>query len=209
MKISTLIDQASKQLVDVNHVHWSREEILDYINLGLSSLVIHRPDVARKVSTVAVGANSNLVPLPVNAYTLVTINHVSGMSVAYVDINKLGQLNPGWRLETGVPCSWTRNEFDEDIAYLYPMPDQAVTVEVVYSESVQVSSENADFPVKDIFSSVIFDYVLYRAFNKDGVAQADMSKAQHHLMLFNSAIGAKNEADAIKEQILQRKEQLR
>jgi len=204
MLLSDLITKVAKQLVDTNHVRWTREELLDFLNMGLSTFIIKRPDVSRTTATQT--ATESLIDIPTDGYSIITVNHVNKRGVQYVDINKLGQLNPDWRLDDGVPVAWTRNEFDNDSVYIYPAPVTEVDVELVYSKDVQVESEDESFPLKEIYISILYDYIIYRAFNKDSASAEEAQKAQYHLMLFKDAIGDKAAADALKEQILQAKE---
>ena len=46
MLISELLDKVGKQIVDINNVRWNREELLFFLNMGLSTFIIKRPDVA-------------------------------------------------------------------------------------------------------------------------------------------------------------------
>ena len=193
MLISELIDKVAKQIVDSNHVRWSRTELLDFLNMGLSHFIIKRPDVARVTATQTV--NASLIDIPDDGYSIINVNHVDYRGVQFVDINRLGQLNPNWRLEVGTPVAWTRNPFDNDSVYLYPGPDADVDVELVYSKDVRMTAETEAFPLKEIYVSILYDYIIYRAFNKDSANQLEGEKAKYHLMLFKDAIGEKDQTD--------------
>lgn len=207
MKISELIDQVAAQIVDVNHVRWTRPELLDFLNMGLSSLIIKRPDIARTTATQI--ADTAKINIPDDAYSIITLNHVNNRAVQFVDINKLNQLNPEWRNDIGAPLLWTRNELDNESFYLYPAPDQGYEMEVVYAKAIKVESETEDFPIKQIYSSILFDYMIYRAFAKDSEQPGEAEKARYHLMVFKDALGDKDAADSLREQILQSKEKQR
>ena len=207
MLISAILDKVSKQIVDVNNVRWTRAELLDYLNFGLSALVVKRPNIARTTATQA--TTSGEVAKPADAYSIINVNHVDGRAVQYVDVNKISQLEPNWRLETGTPVAWTRSEFDNDMVYLYPAPSVSVDVELVYAKDMKVTLETDDFPIQDIYVPIIFDYIIYRAFDKDSENPNEAARAQYHLTLFRDALGEKDAADVLKEQTLVAKEKLR
>jgi len=204
MLISEIITKAALQLVDVNHVRWSRSELLDFLNMGLSTFILTRPDVASTTATFSTVTSK--VSLPSNGYTIITVNHVNYRAIQYVDINKLGQIYPDWRTTAGEVTNWTRNEFDNSSIYLYPTPEVSVSIELVYSQNYIMIAETETFPLKNIYESIIFDYIIYRAYDKDSSNPAETQKAQSHLILFKAAIGDKITADQMKEQILKTKE---
>lgn len=207
MLISELLDKVGKQIVDVNNVRWTREELLFFLNMGLSTFIIKRPDVARTTTTLTTA--DSLIPMPEDGYSIITVNHVDNRGMQYVNIDKLSQCYPDWRLNTGTPTVWTRNQLDNDKLYLFPKPEGEVTVELIYAKFIQVTAETEEFPLKEIYASILYDYIIYRAFNKDSANQAEQAKAQYHLSLFQAAIGEKEAADSLQEQMLSHGEHAR
>ena len=204
MLVSELIAEVAEQLVDKNYARWSQDELLKYMNMGIQTFILKRPDLTKKIETVA--TSSNTLDLPADGYEFISVNHVDSHATQYADINRLNQLYPTWRTQTGAPVIWTKNDFDNKTIYLYPAPSVEVSVEYVYSANLTASSTADDFPIPDIYKSIIFDYMVYRAYDKDGENASEAQKAQNHLLSFATAIGDKATADQISKQWLQEQE---
>ncbi|MCA3989535.1 phage adaptor protein [Vibrio vulnificus] len=198
--VKNIIDRVSRDLIDVRNVRWSRPELMDFLNDAIAAIVIRRPDLSR--ATAIVSAASNTVALPADAYQILAVNHINNLAAQFVNINKLNQLYPEWRTTTGAPVCWTRNELDETTLFLYPAPQEAVNVEVVYSRTIKVANEGDSFPLSDIYHGVVADFIMYRAYNKDSQNPAEGQKAQLHLQAFATALGDKTSSDNAKAQMI-------
>lgn len=202
--VKTLIDRISRDLIDLRNVRWSRQELIDFLNDAIASIVIRRPDLSRATATVA--TETNIVALPGDAYQILAVNHVDNVAAQYVDINKLNQLYPDWRTTTGAPVCWTRNEMDETTLFLYPSPLASVSVELVYSRNLRVAVEADEFPLPDIYEGTVADFVMYRAYNKDSQNPTEGNKAQLHLQAFATSLGDKTASDNAKAQMIKQSE---
>ncbi|WGY45229.1 DUF6682 family protein [Vibrio sp. ABG19] len=202
--VQTLIDRISRDLVDIRNVRWSRAELTDFLNDAIAAILIRRPDLSRTTATVPTASVN--VTLPADAYQILAVNHINNIAAQFVDINKLNQLYPDWRVKTGIPTCWARNELDETTLFLYPAPAEQVDVEIVYSRNLKVSDEAEAFPLTDIYEGVVADFVMYRAYNKDSLNVADGNKAQLHLQAFATALGDKSASDSAKTQMIKSSE---
>ncbi|MFV8385802.1 DUF6682 family protein [Vibrio parahaemolyticus] len=202
--VKPLIDRISRDLIDLRNVRWSRTELIDFLNDAIASIVIRRPDLSRATATVP--TSSNTVALPGDAYQILAVNHVDDVAAQYVDINKLNQLYPDWRITAGAPVCWTRNEMDETTLFLYPSPTAEVNVELVYSRNLRVAAESDAFPLPEIYEGVVADFVMYRAYNKDSQNPNEGNKAQLHLQAFATALGDKTASDNAKSQMIKQSE---
>lgn len=213
MNVSKIIDRVGRDLVDLRHTRWTRAELLDFMNDAIAAILIRRPDLSRATKSIAITGNT--IVLPEDAYQILTVNHIGNVAAQYVDIHKLNQLYPGWRIQKGEPHSWTRNELDETTLFVFPGPNAEVEVELVYSASLtlpETASKEDDttpFPLPDLFEGVVVDFMMYRAYNKDGQNQAESGKAALHFQSFATALGDKAAADSAKAQSIKASESAR
>lgn len=198
--VKALLDRIARDLIDIRNVRWSRPELLDFLNDAIAAIVLRRPDLSRATSSVE--ATSYVVSLPADAYQILAVNHINNVAATYVNINKLNQLYPEWRTTVGQPVCWTRNELDETTLFLFPTPQDPVSVEVVYSRTLKVTEESASFPLSAMFEGVVADFVMYRAYNKDSTNPTEAQKAQLHFQAFATALGDKTSSDNAKAQMI-------
>ncbi|MCG7586745.1 DUF6682 family protein [Photobacterium sp. OFAV2-7] len=204
MKVQEIVDRVSRDLVDPRNVRWTRAELIDYLNDAIAAILIRRPDLSR--TTANKQLTGNTLTLPDDAYQILTVNHIDNIAAQYVDINKLNQLYPDWRVTEGVPSCWTRNELDETTLFVYPKPTAEVTIEFVYSRNLAAGSETDDFPLPDLYEGVVVDFMMYRAYNKDGQNASESNKAQLHFQSFATSLGDKAAADSAKSQLIKASE---
>ncbi|WP_283130772.1 DUF6682 family protein [Enterovibrio norvegicus] len=186
MTLSDLIDQLGEELVDPRYTHWSRESLLSYINQALGIMAINLPHEFRVEQTV--DTEMGTVFLPGDALSLLSVISAGNRSVNFIDITKLNQLDPDWRTRQGAPSSWTQAHRDVRAYSLYPTPKETVAVTHAYSAFKDLSEVDA-FPIHAAYVAAVTDYVLYRAYGKDGQNASEQNKALTHLQAFNAAIG--------------------
>lgn len=203
MKVSQLIERASRDLVDLRFVRWSKAELIDFLNDGIAAVLIRRPDLARVTATVE-EHTGNRVTLPNDAYCLLSVNFINDIATQFVDIHKLNQLYPRWRVTQGDPVCWTKNDGDNVSYWLYPSPTTPVTIEHEYSRVTRVD-ENSDFPLPSIYEGLVLDFIMYRAYSKDSENASEANKAQLHFQAFGVALGDKTQTDTLKKQVRDQK----
>lgn len=186
MQISSMITMLAGQLIDPGFVRWKEGELLDYINQALSIIAVNLPDEFRHSETVSVTQAE--VTLPADAVALLSVDGVNGVAVSEVAVEKLNQLDPDWRQRLGVPSSWVQNVREKQRYWLYPAPSEPVHVTHTYSAFTYLG-HNDDLPVSDVYQSAVMDFVLHRAYGKDGQNASEQNKSLMHLQLFNVAIG--------------------
>lgn len=205
MLVKEIIDRVARDVVDLRHVRWTRAELLDFMNDAMSAILIRRPDLSRTTKSLKI--TTNTVTLPDDAYQILAVNHINNIAAQYVDINKLNQLYPDWRTQTDEPHSWTRNEMDETTLFVFPGPAAEATIEIVYSRNLNVTDEaDAVFPLPDLYEGVVVDFMMYRAYNKDGQNASESNKAALHFQSFATALGDKAAADSAKAQLIKASE---
>ncbi|WP_224164816.1 phage adaptor protein [Vibrio penaeicida] len=167
--VSELIGRVSRELVDERYTRWSKPTHISNLNDAIASILLLRPDLGRVTDTTQVLADTGRVQLPVNAYKLLSVNHVNGYALQYVDLYRLNQNYPNWRtLKDPQPTNWTRNDHDDLSYFLFPTPSVPVSVEHEYARQTRIQSETEAFPLPVIYEVMVFDFMMYRAYSKDG-----------------------------------------
>lgn len=181
-----MITLLAGQLIDPGFVRWKEGELLNYINQALSMMAMNLPDEFRRSETVSVTQAE--VALPADALVLLSVDAVNGVAVSEVAVEKLNQLDPGWRQRSGMPSSWVQHVREKQRYWLYPAPSEPVDVMHSYSAFAYLNQDD-DLPVSDVYQSAVMDFVLHRAYGKDGQNASEQNKSLMHLQLFNTAIG--------------------
>ncbi|HIF9180948.1 TPA: DUF6682 family protein [Photobacterium damselae] len=182
MLASNLIDRAARELVDISSVRWTRKELLRYLGEGVNTIAVRQPGLVATSKTVSVTASP--ISIPEDAFELLDVEDINGVSPQYVLINKLTQLYPRWKKETGVPACWTKFEHDSKRFWIYPQPASSVDVVILYAKSLSLETEESEIPIPDIYEAPLIDYVMYRAYSRDGQNQSESAKAQMHIQAF-------------------------
>ena len=204
MKAGELVADVAKHLSDEGHTRWSKADLLDWMTMGIQTFIIKKPTISQVTKTISL--SGGVINLPGDGYKLLGVNHVDDIAVTYVDIDKLNQLFPAWRRDVGTPSNWTKVDDEDKQFVLHPKPDAEVQVEFVYSANLKVEDEKSPFPISDIYKAIIFDYMVYRAYDQDSEDTINAQLAQNHLMLYATGIGDTETAERIRKQWLATKE---
>ncbi|WP_407330552.1 DUF6682 family protein [Enterovibrio sp. 27052020O] len=196
-----LFERLGDELIDPNFVRWTKETHLRNLNDAISSILVVRPDLGRVTAEVELAANSMRAQLPPDAYKLIGVNHVNGYALQFVDIFRLNQNYPQWRMmKDPQPTNWTRQENDDLSFYVFPAPTNAVNVEFDYARQIRVNGESEQFPLPSIYESMVFDFMMFRAYSKDGQNDSELGKSNQHLQLFQLALTGKTSTDNAERQ---------
>ncbi|MCE0495774.1 phage adaptor protein [Vibrio salinus] len=195
-KVSDLINRVARELIDENFVRWSKSDHLSYFNDAISSILLIRPDLTRKTIEQNVAAGEYKISLPESAYKLLNVNHFDGYSLAYIDLEELNAILPNWRKKTDeYPERWTRNHKEDTAFFIYPSPNKSANIEYDFSEEISALDIADDFPLKQIYEVMVFDFMMYRAYSKDGQDSTELEKANSHYQAFTLSLTGKVQAD--------------
>ena len=199
-----ILTRAGDILQDQTNVRWAQAELLRYLNDGRRELAIHRPDIYSSSSPMTLVAGSQqTIPSDGNrfldAVRNVSAANVVGRAVRVVEREILDAQLPDWHTETA-STSLKHFMFDErspKTFYVYPPAAAGHKLEIVYSKSpVDVTQlEIASTTIlqsEDIYSGVLLDYILYRAFSKDSEYAGNLQRAGVHYQMFASSLGIGN-----------------
>jgi len=199
-----LLTRAGDILQDQTNVRWAQAELLRYLNDGRRELAIHRPDIYSESALVTlVAGTKQSIPAGGNqfldAVRNVTAAGAIGRAVRVVEREILDAQLPDWHTETA-STALKHFMFDErspKTFYVYPPAAAGHKLEVVYSKSPtditdQQLSSTSVLESEDIYSGVLLDYILYRAFSKDSEYAGNMQRAAMHYQMFANSLGIGN-----------------
>lgn len=199
LTITDLIDEAAVRLQDSDHTRWGREELLSYFNAGQRALAEARPDqVAEHVEMdLAPGWRQSLPPGATNLVRVTHNIHPKQAAVTFTHTHLLDASVPDWRSsrERDVVVHYMHDLKDPYVFHVYPPVEGGVRVGAVVSMlPADAANEGSDPSVPVRWMDALLDYVLYRAWSKDGEYAANAGVAQAHFQLFVAAIGAQSQA---------------
>lgn len=199
----SIIRRVVETMQDNTSIRWPVAELVRYLNDGQREVVLYRPDSMVTDATVSLVAGAKQ-GLPSNGSKLIdVIRNTSGnkRSVRMTNRSILDTQSPNWYNLTGVTeiLHYTYDPRDPKVFYVYPpAASSGASVELVYSAYPSDISEPADgatyssvtgnISLPDIYSNVLGDYILYRAYTKDSEYAGNAQRAQAHYAAFQAAL---------------------
>ena len=205
VKVIDLIDKAEEILQDNTNVKWSQQSLISYLNDAQREIVLIRPDanVSNEQFTLAQSAKQTL---PADALRLLSLyKNASPTTKTIQNIQKkvLDDTVSDWYGTTGTFVEYyVYDERDPKHFYVYPHPSGGGhKADIVFSfapDKINIadfSTSTTVIGLDDIYANAIFDYMLYRAYQKDTESASDLNKATLFLQSFQNSMGIKSQAD--------------
>ena len=205
VQVKDLIDKAEEILQDTTNVKWSQQSLLDYVNDAQREIVLIRPDanVSNEQFTLAQSAKQTL---PADALRLLSLyKNASPTTKTIQNIQKkvLDDTVSDWYGTTGNFVEYyVYDERDPKHFYVYPHPSggghKAAIVFSFAPDKINIpnfSTSTTVIGLDDIYANAIFDYMLYRAYQKDTESASDLNRATLFLQSFQHSMGIKSQAD--------------
>jgi len=205
-----IVDRAAIILQDSSHVRWPEtSELLLWINDAQREIVLRKPESsATNDSVVCVEGTKQSIPTSgIQLLDVVrntgTDGLTPGRAVTRIDREILDEQVPTWHADT---ASATAKHFmfdKRDPTHFYVYPPQPSSgfgyLELVYSGApTDLATLAGTISLNDVYSNVILDYVLYRAYSKDAdLSPTGSQRAVAHYNAFNSSLGLKTQTDQI------------
>lgn len=211
-----LLDRARRIIQDETNVRWPLPELRLWLNDSLREIGLIKP-TAYSYSAVITLSQGTLQHLP-DAYTSVMrivrnlksaneSTREGGSAIRTVDREMLDAQVPNWHDTTKIKYQKTVKNAAFEAAdprsfYVYPGNDGTGIVEAIVSKlptAVPAPASNADdinsydvnIDIHDIYSNVILDYILFRAYSKDANYAGSAQRAALYYAAFSNALGAK------------------
>lgn len=205
VQVKDLIDKAEEILQDTTNVKWSQQSLLDYVNDAQREIVLIRPDAntSNEEFTLAQSAKQTL---PADALRLLSLyKNASPTTKTIQNIQKkvLDDTVSDWYGTTGNFVEYyVYDERDPKHFYVYPHPSGGGhKADIVFSfapDKINIpnfSTSTTVIGLDDIYANAIFDYMLYRAYQKDTESASDLNRATLFLQSFQNSMGIKSQAD--------------
>ncbi|MCD9504524.1 hypothetical protein GLP37_20385 [Photobacterium phosphoreum] len=191
--VEQLLAQAAATLVDPSFVRWTKNELIDYLNDALSAVITRKPNAV--IVRERIEAVGNPIQLPDDTYSLLSIEQIGGVRGQFTPIESLDRFFPDWRTKQGEPKCWTKSADELTQFWLYPAPQELTHVDVQYSKVLK-AKEGESLAMSSVYTGILLDFILYRAFSKDAENASESQKAVTHYQAFNAALGDKNVTDS-------------
>ncbi|AWK83828.1 DUF6682 family protein [Photobacterium damselae] len=182
MKVKILIDRVSRELVDPRNARWYRDELTQYLNEAIGVIAAKQPGLVAKAIDLYV--TSSPIDLPSDGYSLLAVHSINGIAAQYVLVEKLDHMYPSWQLDKGIPICWTKREYDLKRFWVYPQPSEPVVVSILYVPEIKISDEEFEISLPNIYEGALVDFVMYRAYSRDGESVSEANKSQQHFQSF-------------------------
>lgn len=201
----TVIDRVRSQLIDTGAVkRWTDDELLDWLSDGQRALVAMAPSASSTLATVALAAGTKQT-IPSDGHILLSItrNNVSGGGtpgkvVRIVSREIMDAYNDDWHSGTSARAvqNYIFDPQDPTHYYVYPPSDGAGYVDMVYSKiPAEISALGTNISVRDVYQTALFDYVMFRAHQKDSDFAAGAAVAASYYQAFLSSVGGGETGD--------------
>lgn len=212
VKVVSLLDRAATLLLDDGFDRWTTSELQYWLNDGYRELLNLRPDANTVSTEFTCQVGSRQVLSYADASRLMTVSHNTASiskkySVDLVSRTSLESQRRGWRNETPT-VNIEQYVFDprEPLEFeVYPPASAAARLWIKYAAfpaahtltDEQLANLNTAevIRVSDSFANALLDYILYRAYSKDG-EDGNAGKAAAYYGAFRTAIGEKSQSDA-------------
>lgn len=198
--VSDIISRARLQLMDDTGIRWTDLELVAYINDAQREIVLYKPDAVTRNEdlSLAEGTKQALPEASIRLLTVVRNNTpTSKRSIRAVSRETLDRFKPYWHDvdATAEVEHFVFDEMDQQHFYVYPPSDGTGTVEILYTRHPDQVTDFDDLEVADAYANVVLDYVLYRAFAKDGSVASEAQRSLGHYQAFMNALTGKQQVD--------------
>lgn len=202
--------RASTILQDAGAVRWTAGELCDWLNEAQRAIVMAKPNaLSGSVTIPLVSGTKQSVPV---AYTVLSraVRNVGAGGKAIRTIARREILDaqiPGWHDTATLPFAAAVQYVWQDPMsprefYVVPGNDGTGSVEAIVGRNatdipkpagaaaLDVANYTTASGFEDIYQGILLDFLLFRAFSKDGEAPDAAARAQGHLTLATNALSA-------------------
>lgn len=197
----SIVDRARHILQDTvpGGTRWLDPELLKWVNDAQREIVLLKPNAYSAVENVNLVAGTKQ-KLPASGLLLLSIvRNTNGHAVRRVDRNIMDSENNNWHSDpaTALVEHYVFDEDAPDTFWVFPPNNAGGSVELIYSKApADLTSTSSPITLNDIYSNVILDYILYRAYSKDTDYAGNQERANNHYSAFNNSLGVKVKAEA-------------
>ena len=202
-----IINKVQIVLQDTTGIRWpDTTELLGWLNDGQREVLVFKPN-ANVVNTSIQLASGTKQSLPADGIQLIDVPRnmgsdgaTPGKAIRIAMREILDAQSPDWHTET--PSATTKHymytPLDPKHFYVYPPSNGAGQVELIYAAvPAKVATIANMISLDDIYSNVLVDYILYRAYSKDSDYAANPQRAAASQAAYTAALTGKAQAEVI------------
>jgi hypothetical protein len=194
----TILTRVRTQLIDeLATQRWSDEELLRWLSDGQRTIVAMDPSLGDVTDPLAL-VEGTKQSLPAGSFLLLDIKRnmgtdgqTPGRVVTVVSRENLDRVDPNWHASrrSDTVLHYTYDPKQPRVYYVYPPSTGSSFIEVSRAVSPpDFTSMTSLMTVEDLYQTALFDYVMFRAHQKDTDYAAGNDKAQAYLGLFQMFI---------------------
>lgn len=207
---NTLLGQVAADLIDTANEHWTKSELLSFLNDGQREIVVLKPTANVVIESVELTPASARQSLPANGYAFLRAirnmgsdGDTPGASLREVDGSAMDAFDPTWRETTNPSASVSGYFYNQDAPrkwHVVPIaPPAALFVEIEYSAApadvtingVDGGSSNSAISLDDAYAVALKEYVMYRAYARNAEVANHQALATAHYEKFVGLVKAK------------------
>jgi hypothetical protein len=193
---SNILTRVRTQLIDTgSQQRWADSELLQWLGDGERTIVAAVPWSYQKLTIMSLVAGTRQT-LPPDSNSLIeivrnlTAGGAPGAPCTMIDRSILDRQYVDWHLPTNASASVAAYTYDlnnPQVFYVYPYNNGSGSVEINYSVlPADLVNLSDNIHVRDIFSTALVDYVLFRAHQKDSDYAAGQALAGNYLQAFTA-----------------------
>lgn len=196
--VSLIIQRAGFALLDEDHIRWTSDELVSWINEAARAVVVRRNDAGAYTDNFTLIAGTKQT-LPANVFRLIDVirnmgtGSTPGRVVKRCDRQLLDNFTPGWHADPAAAV--TRNFCYDDganpqVFYVHPPANANKVLECIFArlpppvDNITMTEVDMD----DGFGEALLNFVLYRCYAKDSEF-ADAAKAAAFMSAFQASLG--------------------
>jgi hypothetical protein len=207
---SAIIDKVEILLKDTSNARWAASELLGWLNDAQRAIAILKPDTSVTNASVQL-VQGTKQSVPTGGIALIAIRRNMGAdgstvgdAIRVIDMDVLDAAKPDWHsatYENVVVKNYMFDERDPTKFYVYPAQTSSPTyVEMVYATNpTEIASVSTAISLDDIYETVLMDYVLFKAYSKDGDIEQAANLAAMHYNAFQNALISKDRKEAVEQ----------
>jgi hypothetical protein len=218
------LDRARRIIQDESSVRWPLAEWRLWLNDGLREIALLKPTAFSTSVVISLVAGTyqrqdayvKVLHVSRNLKSTQDSPRLGARAIRAVDRDMLDTASPDWHdpQRTRARKEVRNVVFDDNepmAFYVYPPNDGTGIVEAIVSkipagvplpadpaDVENIDAYDVDVDISDIYSNVILDYMLYRAYSKDAQFAGSAQRAAAYYQQFSNALGISAQTDLLR-----------
>jgi hypothetical protein len=201
LSVADLVRRAGFLLLDEEHVRWTAEELIDWINEAAGAILTYRPQAFSRTAVHALAAGTLQMIPEDGAQLLDVVRNIAadgttpGAAIRRTDRQQLDDIDLDWHAakQKAKIKHYTVDDRQPKQFYTYPPAIAGTNVELAYAAlPPTVTSEDDAFAIGAEYAAAVVNYLCYRAHCKDSeFANGQIAAAFYQA--FEAGLGVKSQ----------------